>query len=76
MSRASNKPLVFLQTVDVWSEELNQTVIENVTVAKPVQTALRKNPVYTQVTMIIIQGWMLAESSSNAGARQNRASGQ
>ena len=45
-----------LQTDVYWSEELNMTVVENVTVARASQTELRSNPVYTQVTMIIIQG--------------------
>ena len=45
-----------LQTDVHWSEELNVTVVENITVARASQTALRSNPVYTQVTMIIIQG--------------------
>ena len=44
------------QTEMYWSDELNVTVVENVTVARASQTALRSNPVYTQVTMIIIQG--------------------
>ena len=44
------------QTEVYWSDELNVTVVENVTVARASQTALRSNPVYTQVTMIIIQG--------------------
>ena len=35
---------------------MNETLAKNVTVAMASQTALRSNPVYTQVTMIIIQG--------------------
>ena len=48
-------PLSF-QTEYYWSDEMNETLAKNVTVAMASQTALRSNPVYTQVTMIIIQG--------------------
>ena len=49
------RPLSF-QTEYYWSDEMNETLAKNVTVAMASQTALRSNPVYTQVTMIIIQG--------------------
>ena len=52
------------QTDYYWSDELNATVAENVTVARASQTALRSNPVYTQVTMI-----MITETSLLAGKK-------
>ena len=60
---ANAYPLSF-QTEYYWSDELNETLAKNVTVAMASQTALRSNPVYTQVTMI-----MITETSLLAGKK-------